>query len=93
MFAEWPHWDAVCRDVQTGIERGDDYGALTDVLVRHAHQLSDDDMVAALTVLVLELRAQDREEEEDGVMDLLDLLTGWCSGGQAVWLSMRPVVG
>lgn len=26
-----------------------------------------------------ELRRQDREEDEDAVMDVMDFLTGWCS--------------
>jgi hypothetical protein len=37
------------------------------------------DLIAALTSLMLELRAEGQEAAEDQVLDVLDCLEGWCS--------------
>ncbi len=36
-------------------------------------------MIENLTAFALELRAAEREADEDVVFDVLDFLTGWCS--------------
>ena len=65
----------------------------TATCARSAAMVSRTEMVCAVAVLMLELRAQDREEKEDSGMEILDLITGWRPGGDAVWRSMRPDVG
>lgn len=44
-------------------------------------------MIDALTALMLDLREQGREDDEDHVMDVLDFLTGWGWNGGRVWKS------
>ena len=38
---------------------------------------ADEALIEELTALMLELRAQDRDDDEDVVGELLDYLTGW----------------
>ena len=41
--------------------------------------------IEQLTRLVLELRQQERpDEDEDPILDVLDMLTGWCAPGSAL---------
>ncbi|GAA0918763.1 hypothetical protein [Virgisporangium aurantiacum] len=46
---------------------------------------SRDRVIEQLTQLVLELRQEQRpDEDEDPVLDVLDMLTGWCAPGSAI---------
>lgn len=44
-----------------------------------AQSYDRDALIEKLTAYALELRAADREDDEDIVFDVLDFLTGWCS--------------
>ncbi len=50
---------------------------LVETMVRAGR--SRDDVYEDLKRLVMDLRHEDRDELEDAVMDVMDLLTGWCS--------------
>ncbi len=44
-----------------------------------AQSYSREALIDQLTAFGLELRAADREDEGDVVLEVLDFLTGWCS--------------
>jgi len=41
-------------------------------------------LIQELTDFALELRAANRENDEDLIFDMLDFLTGWCSPHQVI---------
>lgn len=56
-------------------------------LARHRLAAGDprEQVIEELTRLVLDLREEQRPEEaEDPILDVLDMLTGWCAPGSAL---------
>lgn len=46
---------------------------------------SHDQIIEQLTRLVMALRQEERpDEEEEPILDVLDMLTGWCAPGSAL---------
>ncbi|MFS8102930.1 hypothetical protein LFM09_37960 [Lentzea alba] len=63
-------------DGEPGNEPG--YFAIKAILVAHREAVVPDEaLIEVLTKLMLDLRAQGREDDDDLIADVLDFLTGW----------------
>lgn len=40
---------------------------------------------AILSKIFLQYRKEGKEEKEDFILDILDLVSGWCSKGKEIW--------
>ncbi|GGU37500.1 hypothetical protein [Lentzea flava] len=70
--------DELRRQVLAVLDDDADYSRIESIVVaRREAGVPDDALIKALTDLMLDMRAQAREDDDDLVADVLDFLTGW----------------